>query len=72
MHPTVDFPTAMPPMRRYSEAPPSLSNSVTKTESPDTRLHSYMSTVEDIELDPVSALLRAGEIVDRSSRGEQR
>ncbi|PQE11646.1 hypothetical protein CJF32_00004809 [Rutstroemia sp. NJR-2017a WRK4] len=72
MHPTVDFPTAMPPMRRYSEAPPSLSNSVPKTESPDTRLHSYMSTVEDNELDPVSALLRAGEIVDRSSRGEPR
>ncbi|KAM3066849.1 hypothetical protein ACMFMF_009902 [Clarireedia jacksonii] len=70
MHPIVDFPTAMPPMRRYSEAPLSLSHSATKEESP--RLHSYMSTVEDNELDPVSALLRAGEIVDRSSRGEKR
>ena len=59
----------MAPIRRYSEAPQSVPNLISRTDAPDSQLHNYVSTAEENELDPVSALLRAGEIVNRNSRG---
>jgi len=59
-----DFPTTMPPIRGYSVASPQQDAAI---ETQDERLRSYASP-EDHNLDPFSALLRAGEIVDRNSQ----
>ncbi|PSS27836.1 hypothetical protein M430DRAFT_131761 [Amorphotheca resinae ATCC 22711] len=63
-----DFPTSMPPMRGYpnmnlQESGPADNN--------DPRIREFGSP-EDNNLDPVSALLRAGEIVNQKSRGPPR
>lgn len=67
IHAIVDYPNSMAPMRGYTapnkqQIPPADNN--------DPRLREYMSTTspEDQNLDPVSALLKAGEIVNRTSR----
>lgn len=58
---SIDFPNSIPPIRNY----PQQGN---PNNQPDSRLQDYSNTAED-NLDPVSALLRAGEIVDRNSNG---
>ncbi|QSZ35118.1 hypothetical protein DSL72_007983 [Monilinia vaccinii-corymbosi] len=85
-----DFPTTMPLMQRYSEAPQGISNSMRSAIGrPDMRrsekrtdpshpqlmsnLHhqptsNHISTADELDLDPINALLRAGEIVNRNSR----
>lgn len=76
-----DFSTTMPPIRRYSEVPQSLSNTMdsimgrsnkhTSDSSHPQPVNNYVSTAEEIDLDPINALLRAGEIVNRTSRERQ-
>ncbi|KAI9640927.1 hypothetical protein NHQ30_010768 [Ciborinia camelliae] len=83
VNPIKDFPTTMPPMRRFSEVPPSISTTMGSTmgrsdirrseirtpDSPHPHLiNNYILTAEDNDLDPINALLRAGEIVSRTSR----
>lgn len=65
--PIMDFPTAMAPMRNY---PTTSAPQAPHIDTRDARLRDLLSntTVDDNNLDPVSALLRAGEIVSRSSR----
>jgi hypothetical protein len=62
---TLDFPNSMPPMRGYSTG----TSLLVTPSSHDTRMRDLMSTslTEDHNLDPVSALLKAGEIVNRNS-----
>jgi hypothetical protein len=63
IHPIMEFPTSMAPMRGYT--------ATTSQQHPmgghDERLRDF-GTPEDQILDPVSALLRAGEIVNRNSQ----
>ncbi|KAH8815034.1 hypothetical protein F5884DRAFT_663987 [Xylogone sp. PMI_703] len=68
--PIIDFPTAMAPMRNY---PTIGAPQAPHTDSRDARIRDLLSntSAEDQNLDPVSALLKAGELVSRSSR-EQR
>jgi hypothetical protein len=62
IHAILDFPTSMAPMRGYTATVPH--NGV---DNNDPRVREFGSSEDNI-LDPVSALLRAGEIVNR--RGE--
>jgi hypothetical protein len=57
----------MAPMRGYTTPN---TQQIPPTDNNDPRLREYMSTTspEDQNLDPVSALLKAGEIVNRTSR----
>ncbi|KAM0142737.1 hypothetical protein ACHAP3_001843 [Botrytis cinerea] len=82
-----DFPTTMPPMRRFSEIPQSISSplgsstisrsDVARTEkrsidNPHPQpINNYGIAGEELDLDPINALLRAGEIVNRNSRERQ-
>lgn len=76
----------MPPMRRYSEIPQSISNAMGSTigrsdvARPEKRsidnplprpINNYGMAGEEVDLDPINALLRAGEIVNRNSRERQ-
>lgn len=62
VHPRGDYPGAMPPMRGYG-------TSQVAQADPDHRYRDLMSSNNPEEnLDPVSALIRAGEIVNRNSR----
>jgi hypothetical protein len=63
-----DFPTSMAPMRGYTTM--SLQESG-PADNNDPRIREFGSP-EDNNLDPVSALLRAGEIVNQKSRGPPR
>ena len=67
IHALVDYPNSMAPMRGYT---PSNTQQITPAENNDPRLREYMSasSPEDNNLDPFSALLKAGEIVDRRNR----
>lgn len=67
IHAIVDYPNSMAPMRGYTTPN---TQQILPADNNDPRLREYMSTssAEDNNLDPVSALLKAGEIVDRSSR----
>lgn len=65
IHPILDFPTSIAPIRGYTATTGVPQHTV---ESNDDRLRDYGS-YDDNNLDPVSALLRAGEIVNRNSRG---
>lgn len=56
----------MPPMRGYTAT----SATGMGLDISDERLREF-SSPDDINLDPVSALLRAGEIVDRSSQARK-
>lgn len=60
-----EFPTAMAPMRGHP------STNSPHGDNNDPRIQQFGSA-EDNNLDPVSALLRAGEIVNRNSRGQPR
>ncbi|KUJ22357.1 uncharacterized protein LY89DRAFT_294738 [Mollisia scopiformis] len=65
IHAIVDLQPSIPPIRGYGSAQPQGA----LTTRPDPRLREYISnSVDDNNLDPVSALLRAGEIVDRGDR----
>lgn len=64
IHPLVDFPSSMAPMRGYGPGPQQHNGQVDPS---DHRLRDLMNS-NDENLDPVSALLRAGEIVNRNSR----
>lgn len=63
IHTGVDFQSSIPPLRGYgSSQPPGQHN------QPDRRYQEYLSnSPDDNNLDPVSALLRAGEIVENRS-----
>lgn len=77
----------MPPMRRFSEIPQSISSplgsstisrsDVARTEkrsidNPHPQpINNYGIAGEELDLDPINALLRAGEIVNRNSRERQ-
>jgi hypothetical protein len=65
VHGMEEFPTAMAPMRGHPSA------SSPHGDNNDPRIQQFGSA-EDNNLDPVSALLRAGEIVNRNSRGQPR
>jgi hypothetical protein len=66
IHPIIDFPTSIPPLRGY---PANTSQQAAQNGHNDTRIREFMSSnPSDDNLDPVSALLRAGEIVNRNSR----
>lgn len=60
----MDFPTSMAPMRGY------VTTASQVADGHDARMRDFLSasSAEDSNLDPVSALLRAGEIVNRTSR----
>ena len=62
-----DFPTSIPPIRSFTAT---ASYQVGQGDRPHSRSRDFMSSdsVDDSNLDPVSALLRAGEIVNRNSR----
>lgn len=60
----IDYPNSIPPIRGY----PQQGN---PNNQPDPRLQGYSNSTEDNNLDPVSALLRAGEIVDRNNSSRQ-
>ncbi|RAL63340.1 hypothetical protein DID88_003765 [Monilinia fructigena] len=89
-----DFPTTMPPMRRYSEVTQTIStvtgsvigrSDMTRSEKCTTdpshpqlmvnphhqSTNNYVSAADELDLDPINALLRAGEIVNRTSREGQ-
>lgn len=76
IHPHMEFPSSIPPLRGYnpsvSQAPYQGSQFVYQEDlqAADSRIREIMSanSTDDIVLDPVSALLRAGEIVNRNSR----
>jgi len=63
-----EYAHSMPPIRGYGPIP---SHHTPSNEHPDFRNREYMSSnsQDDTILDPVSALLRAGEIVNQNSRG---
>lgn len=62
VHPIMEFPASMAPMRGYNAT----NSKQHPIESHDERLRDF-EALEDQILDPVSALLRAGEIVNRNS-----
>ncbi|KAE8444993.1 hypothetical protein EG329_013999 [Mollisiaceae sp. DMI_Dod_QoI] len=64
IHAIVDFGNSIPPLRGYGS-----SQQYNQNTQPDPRLQEYIlnSADDNNNLDPVSALLRAGEIVDRNS-----
>ncbi|RFU36148.1 hypothetical protein B7463_g234, partial [Scytalidium lignicola] len=68
--PIMDFPTAMAPMRNY---PGSNALQASLIDNREARIRDMLSTTstEDHNLDPVSALLKAGEIVSRTSRNQR-
>lgn len=77
----------MPPMRGYSEIPQSISSPMgsstigrSDVARPEKRsidnphpqpINNYGMAGEELDLDPINALLRAGEIVNRNSRERQ-
>lgn len=67
IHPLMDFPSSMAPLRSYSATAP---QHVPHDAQSDARHRDLMSSScrDDNILDPVSALLRAGEIVNQNSR----
>lgn len=66
IRPLMDFPSSMAPLRSYTAAAP---QQVPHDEHSNSRHRDLMSTsCGDEILDPVSALLRAGEIVNQNSR----
>jgi len=65
IHPTMDFPTSIAPFRGYTSTTAGPSRH--SVEASDDRLQDFGSFDEN--MDPVSALIRAGEIVNRNSRG---
>jgi hypothetical protein len=67
IHPLMDFPSSMAPLRSYSATAP---QHVPHDAQSDARHRELMSSScgDDNILDPVSALLRAGEIVNQNSR----
>lgn len=66
IHAVVDFQPSIPPLRGYGS-----SSQLNQNNQPDRRYQEYLSnSPDDNNLDPVSALLRAGEIVDRSERNQ--
>lgn len=69
IHAIVDYTNSMAPMRGYA-APNT--KQIPPAENNDPRLREFMSnsSPEDNNLDPVSALLKAGEIVNRTSRNQ--
>ena len=69
MHKLGDIPSTMPPIRGYNSI---ASHSAPLHDHSEYRSRDYMpstSAGDDTILDPVSALLRAGEIVNQNSRG---
>lgn len=68
IHTLVDFPSSMPPLRGYTATAP---QHVGHDDQSDSRSRDLLTTnsIDDNNLDPVSALLRAGEIVNQNSRG---
>jgi hypothetical protein len=69
IHSLMDFPTAMAPMRGYKSTG-SQQQQTFGNDRQDDRFRDFGSP-DDTILDPVSALLRAGEIVDRDSHGRR-
>jgi len=67
IHPILEFSTSMAPMRGHISTT-AAATSQHPVDTNDDRLRDFGS-YEDNNLDPVSALLRAGEIVNRNSRG---
>ena len=66
IRPLMDFPSSMAPLRSYTAAAP---QQVPHDEHSNSRHRELMSSTSGDEiLDPVSALLRAGEIVNQTSR----
>jgi hypothetical protein len=65
---TLDFPSSMAPLRSYTATAP---QQIAHNEQSEARHRDLMSSTsgDDNILDPVSALLKAGEIVNRNSRG---
>ncbi|TVY94544.1 High mobility group protein 20A [Lachnellula willkommii] len=65
-----EHPSSMAPMRGFTATSP---QNIGHAERPDTSTRDFesQSTNDDNNLDPVSALLRAGEIVNRNSRYQQ-
>jgi hypothetical protein len=63
-----DFPSSMAPLRSYTSTAP---QQIAHDEQSEARHRELMSSSsgDDNILDPVSALLKAGEIVNRNSRG---
>ena len=71
MKPHLDYPTpmSMAPIRGYTST---TSQNMAGADKPDPRAREYaLQNLGDDNLDPVSALLRAGEIVNRNSRTQQ-
>jgi hypothetical protein len=66
IHAILDFPNSIHPIRGYSTG----TSQLVTLASHDARVRDLMSTslTEDHNLDPVSALLKAGEIVNRNSQ----
>ncbi|TVY39082.1 hypothetical protein LSUB1_G004098 [Lachnellula subtilissima] len=64
-----EHPSSMAPMRGFTATSP---QNIGHAERPDTNTRDFISqsTNDDNNLDPVSALLKAGEIVNRNSRAE--
>jgi len=65
---SLDFPSSMAPLRSYTATAP---QQIAHDDQSEARHRDLMSSTsgDDNILDPVSALLRAGEIVNRNSRG---
>ncbi len=62
----VDYSSSMAPMRGYPSLPPQQNN--------DARMRDLMNSTysdDNNNLDPVSALIRAGEVINRNSRNRQ-
>jgi len=68
IHVSSEFPSSMAPLRSYTATAP---QQIARDEHAESRHRDLMSSSsgDDNILDPVSALLRAGEIVNRNSRG---
>jgi len=67
IHATVNFPASVLLIRDYVGAAP---QQVTQADLPDCRTQefAFLRSADDHDLDPVSALLKAGEIIERNSR----
>lgn len=67
IRPVMDFPSSMAPLRSYTATAP---QQLPHDDRADARHRELMSSSsgDDSILDPVSALLRAGEIVNQNSR----
>ncbi|KAG9230213.1 hypothetical protein BJ875DRAFT_163164 [Amylocarpus encephaloides] len=69
IQPHIDYPVSMAPIRGFTST---TTQSMSGVERPDPRAREYALQHPITEsLDPVSALLKAGEIVDRNSRAQQ-